>query len=161
MKKTWIVKQSDLGKGRKLFLDLGRVEVMAELILNGKNLGIVWTRPYRVEITAAVKAGINSLQVRVTNLWVNRLIGDEQEPADDPFVVAGSSGFEQLAGSGVEQRIGLSIEALPSWYLEGKPKPQTLRKTFTTWKHYDASSPLLASGLLGPVMIYWALPLKL
>jgi hypothetical protein len=159
--KQWTMKPSDLGSGRKLFLDLGRVEVMAELILNGKNLGMVWTRPYRVEITDAVKAGSNSLQVRVTNLWVNRLIGDEQEPADDQFVVAGSSGFEQLAGSGVEQRIGLSIEALPDWYLQRKPKPQTRRKTFTTWKHYEASSPLVASGLLGPVMIYWALPIKL
>ena len=84
-----------------------------------------------------------------------------RKPADDQFVVAGSSGFEQLAGSGVEQRIGLSIKALPSWYLEGKPKPPTSRKAFITWKHYDASSPLVASGLLGPVMIYWAQPLKL
>ena len=46
--------------------------------LNGQDLGILWKAPFRVDITKVAKAGDNELEVRVTNLWPNRLIGDEQ-----------------------------------------------------------------------------------
>jgi hypothetical protein len=72
---------SDLiGKDKPLYLDLGRVEVMAEVKLNGQNLGILWTRPFRVDVSAAAKAGENALEVKVVNLWPNRLIRDAGLP---------------------------------------------------------------------------------
>jgi hypothetical protein len=55
---------------------------MAQVKVNGKDLGILWKEPYRVEITGAAKTGENSLEVAVTNLWINRIIGDEQLPGD-------------------------------------------------------------------------------
>jgi len=61
-------------------LDLGAVGVIAEVVLNGAGCGIVWTRPFRVDISKALKAGRNELEVRVANTWANRLIGDQLLP---------------------------------------------------------------------------------
>ena len=129
-----------LSAGKRLFLDLGRVEVMADVKLNGKDLGLLWKPPYQVDITEAAKAGENFLEVQVTNQWCNRLIGDEQLPPENEFAPQGSR------GSGIQK--------LPNWYLEGKPKPPGGRVTFTTWKHFHKDSPLLESGLIGPVVVY-------
>ncbi len=67
-----------LQAGSKILLDLGEVKNLAEVIVNGKNLGVVWKTPFRIDITDAVKGGKNDLEIKVTNLWVNRLIGDAQ-----------------------------------------------------------------------------------
>ena len=48
------------------------------MIVNGKSLGIIWKSPYRINLTHALKIGTNKLEIKVTNLWVNRLIGDMQ-----------------------------------------------------------------------------------
>lgn len=48
------------------------------MIVNGKSLGIVWKQPFRVDVTNALKAGDNKIEIKVTDLWVNRLIGDAQ-----------------------------------------------------------------------------------
>jgi hypothetical protein len=61
-------------------LDLGTVEVMAQVILNGRDLGILWRPPYRVDVTDALKPGSNTLEIRVANLWPNRMIGDAALP---------------------------------------------------------------------------------
>ncbi len=71
-----------LSSNLRVSLDLGRVEVIAEVKLNGKELGTLWKPPYCLEINDAVRAGENTLEVKVTNLWVNRQIGDEQLPED-------------------------------------------------------------------------------
>jgi hypothetical protein len=65
-------------KSTQLWLDLGSVKNLAEVILNGKSLGIVWKTPFRLNVTETLKQGENTLEIRVTNLWVNRLIGDQQ-----------------------------------------------------------------------------------
>lgn len=70
--KNWQSKKS------QAFIDLGDVKNLAEVIVNGKSLGIVWKKPFRVDVSNALKPGENLLEVRVTNLWVNRLIGDQQ-----------------------------------------------------------------------------------
>ena len=122
-----------LAGGRELWLDLGAVKNFAEVSLNGHDFGVLWKPPFRVNITTAAKPGTNKLVVKVTNLWPNRLIGDEQLPAD------------------VEWN-GKELKAWPQWLLDGKPSP-TGRLTFTTWHHYTKDSPLLESGLLGPVTL--------
>lgn len=71
--------------GARLWLDLGDVENLAEVSVNGKPLGIVWKAPFRVEVTGALKPGENSLAIAVTNLWVNRLIGDQQPGATEKY----------------------------------------------------------------------------
>ena len=96
--------------GAKLWLDLGDVKNLAEVTVNGKSLGIVWHAPYRVDATTALKPGANEITIKVTNAWVNRLIGDQQPDA-------------------------------------------TTKYTFADVKPYKANSPLLPSGLLGPVVV--------
>jgi hypothetical protein len=61
-----------------LWLDLGELKDLAEVIVNGKSLGIVWKHPFRIDVTGALKTGENKIEIKVTNLWVNRLIGDAQ-----------------------------------------------------------------------------------
>jgi hypothetical protein len=68
-------------RGAPLLLDLGLVGDVAEVRVNNALAGTVWKPPYRVDISRAVKSGKNSLEVRVANLWVNRLIGDAQPGA--------------------------------------------------------------------------------
>jgi hypothetical protein len=69
----------------KVFLDLGELNNVAEVRLNGKNLGVLWARPFRVEITGAVKSGKNDLEIDVVNLWPNRLVGDDLLPPGKKF----------------------------------------------------------------------------
>ncbi len=123
--------------GKGWFLDLGDVQVIAEVCLNGQQLGTLWKPPFRVEITDALKPGENELEIRVTNLWVNRLTGDEQFPAD----IAWGDRF---------------LEAWPTWFLEDRPRPEPRRKTLTVVKHYSKDGPLMKSGLLGPVTLQTA-----
>lgn len=145
--KTFAPPAGALSGGRRLFLDLGRVEVLAEVLVNGRNLGIGWKAPYRLEVTSALQAGNNRLEVRVTNLWPNRLIGDEQLPEEYPFGPAGGPGGGFGGGN------ALAIREIPKWFITGQPKPEGQRITFTTWHHWRKDSPLLASGLLGPVRL--------
>ncbi len=133
--KTTLSLPSDFIKSAdQIRIDLGEVCVMAEVLVNGQNLGVLWCDPYRVDITDAAKAGDNSLEIRVTSLWVNRLIGDEQYPDDCQWV-------------------GKPLKEWPEWFIQGKPRPVPQRLTFTTWKHWTKEDPLLPSGLLGPVYL--------
>ena len=83
--KTFDVPAAMLGPDTHLVLDLGRVRFVADVWLNGKPLGILWKPPFRVDITKAAKVGTNHLEVEVTNLWRNRLIGDSHLPPDRRF----------------------------------------------------------------------------
>jgi len=97
-------------EGAELWLDLGDVENLAEVVVNGESVGIVWKVPFRVNVTDALHEGENSVEIKVTNIWVNRLIGDRQPDAEEQY-------------------------------------------TFTTQEPYQADSPLMPSGLLGPVQM--------
>ena len=70
------------GLRSEIFLDLGKVEVMAAVRLNGRDLGTVWCAPWRVDISSAVKPGVNELEITVANLWSNRLIADAALPPE-------------------------------------------------------------------------------
>jgi len=96
--------------GARLWLDLGDVKNLAEVSINGKSLGILWKPPFRADVTGVLKPGANAVEIKLTNLWVNRLIGDQQP--------------------GVTQK-----------------------HTYTSQQFYRADSPLLPSGLLGPVQM--------
>ena len=64
---------------------MGELKDVAEVWLNGKNLGIIWSAPWRVEITDAVISTGNKLEVNVINLWANRVIGDLNRPVEKRF----------------------------------------------------------------------------
>jgi hypothetical protein len=104
------VPASAISRGSEMWLDLGDVKNLAEVEVNGKSLGVVWKKPFSVDVTNVLKVGVNNVQIKVTNPWVNRLIGDAQ--------------------TGVSNKI-----------------------TYTTTPFYKADSPLLPSGLLGPVKL--------
>jgi hypothetical protein len=118
-----------VGAINKWLLDLGEVKNMARVRLNGKDLGVVWTAPWQVDISSALKARDNVLEVEIANLWPNRLIGDELLPDD-----------------------GIKDGRWPEWLLKGEPRPSK-RFSFTTFKHYNKDSKLFKSGLLGPVSL--------
>jgi alpha-L-rhamnosidase len=71
-------KAPKLVKGATYEIDLGEVKNLAEVVLNGKSLGIVWKKPFKMNFADALKKGPNTLEIKVTNLWVNRIIGDQQ-----------------------------------------------------------------------------------
>jgi hypothetical protein len=117
----------------KYFLNLGTVHDMARVQMNGKDLGVVWCAPWQVDVTAALQAGENQLQIEVANRWNNRLVGDQQ-PADAKVrTVRFASGL-----------------------LGGRAYPAG-RYTFETRTArsvpFKSDSPLLPSGLLGPVTL--------
>jgi len=125
-------------KSRRLWLDLGVVKNIASVRLNGRDLGVVWCDPWRVDMTNAVRSKKNRLEIRVANLWPNRLLGDEREPPDAEYAPGGN------------------LARWPDWLIRGEPRPSPGRLTFSTWKHYAKDSPLLPSGLLGPVRLLHA-----
>jgi len=143
--KTITIPRNCFGDGRRLFLDLGTVHFIAHVFLNGKDMGIAWKPPYRVDITKAAKAGRNRLEVRVVNAWANRMIGDEQLPEDCVY----------RPGRPV-------IMEHPKWLLDENVKRSSGRLTYCTtkiWKKHDKLQP---SGLLGPVKLHTTqtVPLK-
>ena len=140
-----------LRNGNLLMLDLGDVREIAEVRLNGRDLGILWKPPFRVDVTDTIKAGANLLEVRVTNLWPNRLIGDEQLPADCEWLPDGPLKAWPAWLKGQEPKAGAGTSPVPP-KVPVPPRP-THRRAFTTWKHYAKDSPLLESGLLGPVRL--------
>jgi hypothetical protein len=77
-------------KGQRIHLDLGAVRDLAEVVVNGKSLGTVWTAPYRVEVTEALKPGANQLEIRVTNQWTNRIVGDRKAAPEKRVFSEGS-----------------------------------------------------------------------
>jgi hypothetical protein len=120
-------------------LDLGTVKNFATVTLNGKSLPPLWKPPFVADVTNLVHPGLNRLSIKITNLWANRLIGDEQLPAEADFN-------------------GNHMDRWPTWLKPGKAKiaadrPKIGRITFATWKYFDKNSPLQPSGLLGPVRL--------
>ena len=90
--------------------------------------------------------GTNKLEIRVTNLWVNRLIGDEYLPEENSYNYQDiDNKFAALNNGGIKE--------LPDWYKQGRDKPSGGRIAFATWRHYDKESPLTESGLIGPVTL--------
>jgi hypothetical protein len=94
----------------RLFLDLGEVRELAEVRLNGRDLGVLWAVPFRVEVTGALRPADNQLEIEVVNFWPNRIIGDQSLPPEQ-------------------------------------------RRTRTNIRKLTSATPLMPSGLLGPVTL--------
>jgi hypothetical protein len=109
--------------------------------LNGRALGVVWCPPWSISLPpGALRASGNVLEIEVTNTWANRLIGDEQEPPDCEWLPGHMPG-------------GKFLKEFPDWFLKKQPRPSKGRFCFTTWNYFTKDSPLLPSGLLGPVRV--------
>ncbi len=102
--------KSTPAKEIRIWLDLGELHELASIRLNGREVGVVWTKPARIDVTDVLKPTANDLEISVVNLWPNRLIGDE-----------------------------------------GLPKESRL--TETNIHKFNVQTPLLPSGLIGPVKI--------
>lgn len=103
------IRRDWLAAGARIHIDLGAVKNLAEILINGRSLDVLWKPPFRIDITDALRAGENRLEIKVTNLWPNRLIGDHQ--------------------------------------------PGARRISHATFDPFTADSPLMPSGLLGPVSL--------
>lgn len=132
-------------EGQSLFLDLGTVKHIARIKLNGRDLGVVWTAPWRVELPGkGLKEKDNKLEIEITNVWANRLIGDEQHPADAEWAPAYSGAASY----------GHWMAKFPEWFVKDQPRPSKGRYCFTTWNYFTEDSSLVPSGLLGPVRLF-------
>ncbi len=110
-KNTFNIPVETLKENTRVILDLGEVRMMAEVTVNGRNLGVLWKKPYKTEITEAIRTGDNQVEIRITNTWWNRLVGDAKYPEGLPgsevhaprtFVtVKGWTGEEELMDSGL------------------------------------------------------------
>lgn len=133
-------------------LDLGIVKNMARVILNGKELGIVWCTPWQVQVPQGLlKSQGNILEIEVANTWANRMIGDEQYPDDAEYINPGTPG--DRPGGYDKYTLGYGLKELPDWFIKNKRRPVKDRYTFTSWKFYNKDSPLQQSGLIGPVTL--------
>ncbi|MHB1021146.1 MAG: glycosyl hydrolase [Acidobacteriaceae bacterium] len=108
--KTIQIPEQFLQPNRRVYLNLGDVREIATVRLNGKTLGIVWKKPFRILLNGAAKVGPNQLEIEITNLWPNRIIGDQLLPPSQ-------------------------------------------RLTHTNITKFTKDSPLIPSGLLGPVSL--------
>lgn len=144
-RKTFDASQAALKAACAVYLDLGKVKNLARVRLNGNDLGIVWCAPWRVEAGGVLKERDNRLEIEVVNTWVNRIIGDEQEPPDTEMVKMEKGGYKE----GVE---GMALKDLPDWLIDGQPRPSK-RYTFFNWQFYPKDAPLSESGLMGPVRL--------
>lgn len=140
-KKSFNMPTAAMCHGKPVYMNLGIVNHIAKVIVNGKEIGIVWTAPWQIKLPEGIlKKKNNQLIIEVTNVWANRLIGDEQEPADCEWLPGHISG-------------GNSLKSFPDWFLERQPRPSSGRYCFTTWNYFTKDSPLVPSGLIGPVKI--------
>jgi len=130
-------------------LDLGDVRVIAEVSLNGHDLGTLWKPPYKVNISKFLRPGTNSIQVKVTNLWINRMIGDEFLPEDAEFNYAPGDIFTDG-----------TARSWPDWLIWNRPRTSG-RITYSNYKIWRQSDNLIDSGLIGPVKVVLSTPVIL
>ncbi|GEA12932.1 glycosyl hydrolase [Alteromonas sp. KUL49] len=129
------VTAEQLQSGQPLYLDLGDVQQIAEVAVNGQSIATLWKPPFAVDISQAVRIGENKLSIEITNTWVNRLIGDEALPD--------TSGY-QMTGDTVP------------WINANEPPPESQRLTFTGYNFFEKQPKTLQpAGLLGPVRLIY------
>ena len=135
-------------KGACYILSLGEVRNMARVTVNGTPCPVLWKTPFECDITGLLVKGDNRIEVEVTNLWPNRMIGDEQHPDDIEWTEP--LHYEYAPGN---PTIGRYMATLSDWLRLGQPRPSQGRKTVYCFKFFEKDSPLLPSGLFGPVEV--------
>lgn len=130
--KNFTVSAGSFARDQRLWLDLGDVQKVAAVRVNGRPCPDLWKPPFRADITALAQPGENHVEIVVRNTWTNRLIGDEQLPADMKF--------------------RRTLTEWPDW-MEGQVERASLRQTFVISSFYNKNDPLIPAGLLGPVVI--------
>ncbi|MHB1768725.1 MAG: glycosyl hydrolase, partial [Phycisphaerae bacterium] len=133
-----------IGSGKRVILHLGLLHSLAQVWVNGHDLGVLWHAPFKVDVTSAVKAGMNRIRIAVTNTWANRLIGDQQHSSGLHWGSMRTSGATLL---------GQPLLRFPKWVINRTPRPSKHCYTFETWNYYRKNSHLRPSGLLGPVRL--------
>jgi len=118
-KSRFTVPDTLLAKKYSLYLDLGEVKEVAEVLINGQKQTVLWKNPYRLDISAYLRPGTNLMEIYVTNLWNNRIVGDVR-----------SGNREHFTSTNIKYK-------------------------------FKKDSPLLPSGLLGPVVIRPAVNISL
>jgi hypothetical protein len=119
-------------RSARVYLELGKVKNLAQVRINGHDAGVVWTAPWRAEISKFVRHGDNELEIEVVNLWPNRLIGDSDLPADRRYTKTNVRTYEHHLPANFS-----------CWW---DPACEERKKS-------GAPAELLSSGLLGPVAL--------
>jgi hypothetical protein len=127
-----------LGALHEIYLDLGVVKNLVRVRINGIDLGVLWKPPFRCPVSTFLRPGKNRIALEVSNMWGNRLIGDEQLPDDCSWVP-------------VPDR-GARIKEWPRWLVDHTARPSQ-RIAFVVWKFYGKDDVLPESGLIGPVRL--------
>lgn len=147
----WFGGDGLLDKASRVILDLGDVREIAEVVVNGRSCGVAWHPPFRVDITGTLHRGENNfIEVKVTNTWLNRLVGDKREPEDCEWWVTHE---DRHPKTGECRYAGRGIRAIPDFVLKNAERPSRNRICFTVWDYLADNEPLLPAGLLGPVKV--------
>ena len=123
----------------RVFLDLGTVCDVCRVEMNGKDLGIVWKKPWRVDVTSSLVDGVNTVAVTVVNKWSNRMIGDAQND-------------EYIPGVWSKFRDKLYLREYPACFAESGRSPDGFY-AFSTLRTFQKGDKLFPSGLIGPVRL--------
>lgn len=129
-RRKFIITEKMKHRSLKILLQLGKVRNIAEVSVNGKKAALLWKEPFSIDITDMACLGNNTLEVAVTTLWVNRLIGDLR----DETAVPETNGW-------------------PDWVLADQPDSGGGQYSFSTWRGWKKEEDLQESGLIGPVRL--------
>ena len=140
-KNNVLTSEPELKQGR-FVLDLGKVGCMAEVIVNGRNLGVLWKAPYKVDITEALKPGTNDFEIRVINQWANRIIGDKQPDCQKKYTYSAFEHFyrpdSELLPAGLMGPVDILL-------VQENPLPYTSIKPGQIWLDTNGK-PIQAHG---------------
>jgi hypothetical protein len=122
-------------------LELGDVHDIAVVRIDGHVLPALWTKPFSVDVTPWLKAGDHTLEIAVTDRWVNRMVGDEHLPADAEYAFDGGPMYSGR------------LAEFPDWYGDPAKTAARRRTSFATWQHFNINSQLVPAGLAGSVRL--------
>lgn len=140
--------KEQLNVNKQIVLNLGEVKNIASVTINNKKVRVLWNPPFTLDITKYCKLGDNKIEVDVTNLWPNRIIGDKAEPEDCEWGPMRDFPYVEPV-----PMIGRNLQKVPDWVKNKTERPSKNRITFCTVDFFNKETPLLASGILGPVQI--------